>query len=211
MNTSKTLELAKLRAERLGIMNIVVASETGLSAVKALDLFTDRTLIVVSSAAGTVVPDTPIGDLEIGLPDEEIVTELRNGGAKIVRGTDPFWNISAHIPLLDTGKLGMKFYEVICSGIHVCMSAVLEATDAGYLKKKEEVVALAGSWVGLDTAIVAKASNAVDFFDDFEVNEIICKPREAKYQWPIEGKGWRGNYEKYEKFATESEKNNVKC
>lgn len=201
MNTDKTLDLAKSRAEELEIEKIVIASETGLSAIKAMDVFIDKIVVVVSSAAGTEVPGTPIGGLRIGLPDEEILNKLRERGAHIVRGTDPFWNISAHTNHVDTGKLGMKFYDVICSGIHVCMSTVLEATDAGYLTRGEEVIALAGSWVGLDTAIVAKASNSVDFFDVFEVNEIICKPRKARYEWPLDEKTWRGDLEKYKRFT----------
>ena len=39
INTEKTIELSRLRAEELGIGKVVVASETGLSAFKVLDAF----------------------------------------------------------------------------------------------------------------------------------------------------------------------------
>ncbi|HUV33463.1 MAG TPA: hypothetical protein VMW22_00930 [Candidatus Desulfaltia sp.] len=201
VNTGKTIELAYARAVELGIDKAVVASETGLTALEAIKAFNGKMVIVVTSAAGTRVENTPIGDLSIGIPDEEILKRINDLGAPMVRGTDPFWNLGAHSPLIDTGKLGMMFYEVICGGVHVCMTAVLEATDAGHLEAGEEAVAMAGSWVGLDTVIVARAANSVDFFKGFEVLEIICKPRRAHYTWPINQVDWRGDLEKYRPFA----------
>ncbi len=201
VNTDKTIELSRERAEELGVGKVVVASETGLSALKVLDAFEGSEVIVVSSAAGTAVEGSVIGDLKIGIPDPEMMEELEGRGAKVVRGTDPFWNISAHTDLMDTSKLGMKFYEVLCGGLHVCMTAVLEATDAGHLAQGEEVVALAGSFVGLDTAVVATAANSVNFFKAFEVREIICKPRRAHYTWPINQEDWKGDLKKYKRFV----------
>ncbi len=97
------------------------------------------------------------------------------------------------------------FFKVICGGFHVCMTAVLEATDAGYLTQGEEVIALAGSFVGLDTALVAAAANSVNFFKAFEVREVICKPRRANYTWPINQKDWVGDLEKYRRFTLEED------
>jgi len=142
-----------------------------------------------------------IGDLKIGIPDPEMMEELEGRGARVVRGTDPFWNISAHTDLIDTSKLGMMFLKVLCGGLHVCMTGVLEATDAGHLVEGEEAVAMAGSFVGLDTAIVAGAANSVNFFDAFEVREIICKPRRPRYAWPIDQQDWKGDLEKYRRFT----------
>jgi hypothetical protein len=98
----------------------------------------------------------------------------------------------------------MMFYKVVCGGLHVCMTVVLEATDAGHLAQGEEVIALAGSFVGLDTAIVAGAANSVNFFDAFEVLEIICKPQRPRYAWPINQRDWRGDLEKYRRFVKNS-------
>jgi len=201
VNTGKTIELAWERAKALQISRVVVASETGLSALKVMDAFPDSEVIVVSSAAGTLVEGSVIGDLRIGIPDEAILGELLDRGARVVRGTDPFWNLAAHTPVVDVCKLGMMFFEVVCGGLHVCMTAVLEATDAGHLVEGEEAVALAGSFVGLDTAVVAGAANSVNFFKAFEVLEVICKPRRSRYTWPINYEDWRGDLERYRRFA----------
>jgi len=201
INTDRTIELARLRAEELVLEKVVVASETGLSALKVLDAFPDSKVVVVSSAAGTFVEGSIIGDLSIGIPDASILKELTRRGASIVRGTDPFWNLAAHTNLIDAAKMGMMYYKILCGGIHVCITAVLEATDAGHLRQGEEVVALAGSFVGLDTAIIAAAANSVNFFKLFEVREMICKPRCSRYAWPINQRDWKGDLEKYRRFA----------
>ena len=206
INTRRTLQLSKKRAEELNIKKIIIASETGLSALEASKIFRDNVIIVVSSAAGTMVEGSIIGDLKIGIPDESVLEQLREKGIKVIRGTDPFWNLGAHTELIDTGKLGMMFYKVISSGLHVCMTAILEATDSGYLSKGEEVIAIAGSFVGLDTAIVASGASSVDFFRDFGVLEIICKPRNPRYSWPINQVDWRGDLKKYERFVADSNK-----
>jgi len=65
-------------------------------------------------------------------------------------------------------------------------------------------VALAGSFVGLDTAIVAGAANSVNFFKTFEVREIICKPRQPRYTWPINQKDWKGDLQKYMRYVKTS-------
>jgi len=116
VNTDKTIELARERADELGIAKVVVASETGLSALKVLDAFPEHEVIVVSSAVGTTVDGSVIGDLKIGLPDGDTLTELRDKGARVVRGADPFWNLSAHTDLLDTSKLGMMRGELRRAG-----------------------------------------------------------------------------------------------
>ena len=74
VNTEKTLKLAVQRAQELGIRKLVVASETGLSALKALEALrnTRIDLIVVTSAAGTEVEKTAIGNLQIGIPDKAL-------------------------------------------------------------------------------------------------------------------------------------------
>jgi len=77
------------------------------------------------------------------------------------------------------------------------------ATDNGVLTEGEEVVAVAGSWVGLDTALVVRAANSVNLFKAgaMQIKEIICKPRKPLYSWPVNQKDWVGNLELYKKFT----------
>jgi hypothetical protein len=208
VNTEKTLELAIERACELNIKKLIVASETGLSAIKASDMLRNSgvCLIAVTSAAGTKIENTIIGDLRIGIPDKKVWDQLERNGTKIVRATDPLFNIGAameqnRIPTLAT--LIRLCLKMVSSGTAVCVSAALMATDNGLLKEGEEVVAVAGSWIGLDTALVVQATNSVNLLKAgaMQIKEIICKPRNPAYSWPINKKDWLGNLELYKEFT----------
>jgi hypothetical protein len=208
INTEKTLRLAIQRASELNINKMIVASETGISGLKAVDMLRNSgiDLIVITSAAGTKIENAVIGDLRIGVSDKKIWDQLEKNGAKIVRATDPLYNIGASlehkgVPTLATlVRLSLK---MISSGTAVCVTATLMATDNGVLREGEEIVAVAGSWVGLDTALVVRAANSVNFFKSgaIQIREIICKPRNPAYSWPVNQKDWIGDLKLYEEFA----------
>ena len=208
INTEKTLRLAIQRASELNINKMIVASETGISGLKAVDMLRNSGIdfIVVTSAAGTKIENTVIGDLRIGISDKKIWDQLEKNGAKIVRATDPLYNIGASlehkgVPTLAT--LVRLSLRMISSGAAVCVTATLMATDNGVLREGEEVVAVAGSWVGLDTALVVRATNSVNFLKAgaMQIREIICKPRNPAYSWPVNQKDWVGDLKPYEGFA----------
>lgn len=207
INTEKALELAIQRARELNIKKLVIASETGVSALKTADMLRDSgiNLIVITSAAGTKIENTIIGNLRIGIPDKKIWDQLEKNGARIVRGTDPLYNIGAaleHNGALTLATLIRMCLKTISSGTAVCVAATLMAADNGLLKEGEEVVALAGSWIGLDTALVLRATNSVNLLKAgaTQIREIICKPRNPAYSWPINQKDWIGDLKLYEKF-----------
>lgn len=208
LNTKKALELAIQRAHELKIEKLVVASETGTSALKAAEMLqgSEIDLIVVTSAAGTKIENTIIGDLRIGIPSKKIWDQLEKNGAEIVRATDPLFNIGAALeqnraPTLAT--LIRLCLKLISSGTAVCITATLMATDNGVLREGEEVVAVAGSWIGLDTALVVRAANSVNLLKAgaMQIREIICKPRNPVYSWPVNQKDWVGDLKPYEEFA----------
>ena len=208
INTEKTLELAIQRADELNIKKLIVASETGLSALKAVDMLrgSEINLMVVTSAAGTKIENSIIGDLRIGIPDKRIWDQLEKNGAKIVRATDPLYNIGAALEHKDVPTLATLIrlsLKMLSSGTAVCVTATLMATDNGGLREGEEVVAVAGSWVGLDTALVVRAANSVNFLKAgaMQIREIICKPRNPAYSWPVNQKDWVGDLKPYKAFA----------
>jgi hypothetical protein len=207
-NTEKTLKLAIQRANELGINKLVVASETGLSAFKATEMLQNSgiSLIVVTSAANTKIENTAIGNLKIGIPDPKTWVKLEKSGARIVRATDPLYNIGVafeHKGILTLAMIIRLCLKMISSGTAVCITATLMATDNGLLKEGEEVVAVAGSWIGLDTALVVQATNSVNLLKPgaMQIKEIICKPRNPTYSWPINQKDWIGDLKPYEDFV----------
>jgi hypothetical protein len=203
VNTGTTLELARERALKLDIKKMVVASETGRSALKALKVVkdTDIKLIVV-----THYPDRtwgPKGDIPIGLDRTEyqhIKRYLKEHGAIVVQGTRPFagvgralgWNSPVPATFVD------KTLELFSSGTKIAVEVALMATDTGILEDGETVVALGGTYKGLDTAVVVKTTYSGKVFTNFEVLELIAKPLHAGKRLPeYEQEGWKGDLDQY--------------
>lgn len=203
VNTGKALELARDRALKLSIKKMVVASETGRSALKALEVLkgTEIKLIVVTHYPGET--RGPKGDIPIGLARPEyghVKRFLEKHGAIIVQGTRPFagigralgWNMPVPDAFVD------KALELFGAGTKIAIEAALMATDAGLLDPGEEVVTLGGCYKGLDTALVVRTSYSGGLFSDFEVLEIIAKPRRPGLRLPeYEQDGWKGNLDQY--------------
>ncbi|MDI6690406.1 MAG: pyruvate kinase alpha/beta domain-containing protein [Candidatus Bathyarchaeota archaeon] len=203
VNTEKVLQKAKLRCEETGVSKVVIASETGRSAIKALSVFkgTKIKLIVVTHYPAKTWG--PKGDIPIGLKRKEYaeaLKKLEENGVKIVQGTRPFapptrsinWEYPTPEGIID------KTLEIFGAGTKIAIEAAVMATDAGEVDAGEEIVSCAGTYKGLDTALVVKTANSGSFFREFEVREIIAKPicrvralPEYKYE------NWKGNLDQY--------------
>ena len=127
---------------------------------------------------------------------------LEENGAVIVQGTRPFggigralgWHAPVPVTFVD------KALELFGPGTKIAIEAALMATDAGALEDGEEVVTLGGTYKGLDTALVVKACWSGDFFTNFEVLELIAKPRRTWIRLPeYEQEDWKGDLDQYYK------------
>jgi len=58
----------------------------------------------------------------------------------------------------------------------VACEIALMAADAGLVRTDEDVISIAGTGRGADTAVVLRPVNTRNFFD-LKVKEILCKPR----------------------------------
>jgi hypothetical protein len=201
-NTETVLRLAKQRAIDRGIAKVVVASETGRSALRALDIVDgSASLVVVTHYPATTWG--PEGNIPIGLqrPEYAAVRErLSAGGAQIVQGTIPFappsrsldWDYPTPEAMVD------KTLELWGAGSKIAIEAAVMATDAGAVEDGEEVISCAGTYKGLDTALVVRATYSMSFFREFEIREIIIKPRYRVRQLPeYEFENWRGDLTGY--------------
>lgn len=172
-NTEETLRLAKVRAEELGINKIVVASTTGDTGVKVAEEFKGYKVVVVSHTAGFAAP----GAQELTPENKAKIEKL---GAVIFTGAHAFGGISHAVRrAFSTHILGdfmANTLRVFGQGMKVAIEISLMAADAGLISPDEEVIAIAGTARGADTAIVLKPAHAHDAFS-LRVKEIICKPR----------------------------------
>jgi hypothetical protein len=171
-NTEETLKLAKARAEELGIKNVVVASATGETGVKASKVFKGYNLVVVTHVTGFTKPD-----FQQLVPENRSIIE--NNGAKILTTAHAFGTLGRAV----TKKFGTIQVDGIVSavlrlfgqGVKVACEIACMAADAGLIRTDEEAIMLGGTGSGVDTAVVLKPSNTHAFFD-LLIKEIVCKP-----------------------------------
>ena len=176
-NTTKTLALAKDRANELGIKTVVVASTVGDTAVKAMDVFQGFKVIIVTHVTGMRGPDTQ----EFTGENRKIVEKK---GGIIVTAAHAFGAIHRSLgatggPPVPTSAIGdiiAMTLRTFGQGMKVVCEIAAMAADAGAVRTDEEIVSIGGTGRGADTAIVLQPSNTHRFFN-LRVKEIICKPR----------------------------------
>jgi len=212
-NTEKVLHAVKLRCKELKLNTVVIASETGRSAAKALGVFkgTCIGMIVVTHYPATTWG--PKGKIPIGLKRKEFAEKLENlreNGAKIVQSTRPFappsrtinWDYPVPECIID------RTLEIFGAGTKIAIEATLMATDAGELNEGDEVISCAGTYKGLDTALLVRTTYTAKFFSEFEVKEIVAKPVCRVKKLPEYAyKNWKGNIDQYYQQHTRKQSN----
>ncbi len=204
VNTDKLLEIVKQYCIDNGLHNVVIASETGRSAVKALETLkeTEVKIVVVTHYPATTWG--PKGNIPIGLKRKEYTNTLKkllDNGVKIVQGTRPFAPPTRSLNWETTPEGIMdKTLELFGAGTKIAIEAAVMATDAGEINENEETISCAGTFKGLDTALLVKTAYSMNFFKNFEVKEIIAKPSCRVKKLPEHTyEKWKGNLDKYYK------------
>lgn len=175
-NTDEVLRIVRQRAEELGIKTVVVASTTGSTAVKAMDVFQGLRVIAVSHATGFKEPDTQ----EFTEENKKIV---ESKGGVVLTTTHAFAGLSRATHrkhnMTVLGGVIADTLRIFGQGMKVACEITMMAADSGLVRTDKDVIAIAGTGGegrGADTAIVLKPVNTHDFFD-LRVKEILCKPR----------------------------------
>lgn len=173
-NTEALLKLVKEYVEREGINDIVVASTSGETGVKAARLFKGYNLVVVTHSFGFREP----GKIELL---EEHKKEILANGAKILTGIHALSSVERAIRK-DFGtvqplELIANVLRLMGEGTKVCVEITLMAADAGLIPADKDIVAISGTGKGADTALRIHPANAARFFD-LKIKEIIAKPHD---------------------------------
>jgi hypothetical protein len=172
-NTDEVLRIARQRAEELGIKTVLVASTTGKTAAEAADLFTGMKVIAVSHSAGFREPDTQ----EFNEENRKLV---EGKGGTVLTTTHAFAGVSrAMRKKFSTYVIGdviANTLRIFGEGMKVVCEITLMAADSGLARTDEDVIAIAGTSRGADTAVVIRPVNSQDFFD-LKIKEVLCKPR----------------------------------
>jgi len=176
-NTELTLKAAKKRAEEAGVKNIIVSSTRGGTALKALEYFQGYNVIVVTHVAGFREP----GKIEMS---DETVQKIKDMGGKVLTTVHTFGGIASAISkkfsTLESPMLVANVLRMFGQGMKVVVETVYMAADAGLLPMDEEVISIAGTGKGCDTAVLVKPAHSGNMFELY-VREIIAKPTVRTY------------------------------
>ncbi len=172
VNTDETLKIAKKRADELGIQDVVVASTRGGTGVKAVELFRGYNVVVVPHVTGLREP----GQQEL---TEENTSKIEKAGGKIIIMAHTFSGVNRAIQakwdtMYPSGIIAQTL-RLFGQGMKVVVEIAAMASDAGAIPADKDVLVIAGSSRGADTAVVIKPANSHRLFD-MVVKEIIAKP-----------------------------------
>lgn len=163
-NTDAVLDCVHRRVKEGDIKTVVVASTSGETGVKFTKALKGLCNVVVVS-------------------HEEMRREYKEEISRL--GGKPL--DKTHLPLHARGMDAVRnsFYT-LGQGFKVCVEIVLIASDLGALNPGEDVIAVAGTDRGSDTAIVVRACKTSDMFSRdkskrLEIREILAMP--LKKMW----------------------------
>ena len=142
--------------------------------LKAVEFFKGYNVVVVPHVTGLREP----GVQELS---EENMEKIKAAGGKIVIAAHAFSGVNRAIQ----GKFNTVYPPGIIAqtlrlfgqGMKVVVEISLVATDAGAIPADKDVLVVAGSGRGADTAVIIKPANSHNLFD-LVIKEIIAKPRE---------------------------------
>lgn len=177
----ETVRLAIRRARVLRVNHLLIFTADGLGPKAAVDHLKGEQcpkVIAVTFPAGQVFLNENREPFTTKLASDTNRKELRSLGIEVVQGTMPFQEIivpGTSNPKTDAIHMTLG---LLSPGTHLCVQAILMATDAGAVEQGEEVVAMCA-----DTAIVATGALSHWLFHPtrgLEIREVICKPRKHR-------------------------------
>ncbi len=173
-NTDKTIDIALAACEEQEIKKIIVASSTGNTALKLqAKARSSLEIIAVTYGAGSSYTD------DVDRFNKNYDTLVEKGirtvrGIHALSGTErTFENKykSGFTPL----NLVADTLRMFCHGVKVCVEISIMAAEHGFVTPDEEVVAIAGSHHGADTAVVLKPAYAAQMFNT-KIKALLCMP-----------------------------------
>lgn len=171
-NTDALLQFVKKYARKEGIKDIVIASTTGETGAKAAKIFKGCNVVIVTHCFGFREP----GESEL---KEEYRKEILASGAKIFTGVHALSSaeraIRKDFGTIQPLELIANVLRLMGEGTKVCVEIALMAADAGLVPVDRDIIAIAGTGKGSDTALRIRSANAARFFN-LRIREVIAKP-----------------------------------
>jgi hypothetical protein len=173
-NTEALLTIVREYAKREGIKDIVVASTTGNTGSQTAETFKGCNVVVVAHAYGFKEP----GKSEM---EELYEKRILAKKAKIFAGTHALSSaeraVRKDFGTIQPLELIANVLRRMGQGTKVCVEITLMAADAGLIPVDRDIIAIAGTGKGADTALRICPANSAKFFD-LKIREVIAKPRD---------------------------------
>ena len=165
-NTAAVFDVVDRARSALDIHKIVLASTRGDTARYAMDRYRgqDVRLVVVPHQYG-------FGPGQRFPP--ELIARARQEGHQVYFGTMLFHQEK----LFGQGPAQWvaDFLRAFCQGVKVCVEILLMAGNAGLVEEGEQVVVVAGTGRGADTALVMNGATSGNL-KAMHVSRVLCKP-----------------------------------
>jgi hypothetical protein len=171
INTQMSVELALKAAVDNGINYIVVASNEGETA-KLLE----------NCGLNVVVVTHVNGFREAGVQEMpvETKTKLESYGFKVYTSSHVLSgaerSLSSKFGGISPIEVMAQSLKMFGQGVKVCVEISTMALDAGIVPYEEDIIAIAGSGRGADTAVIIRPTHSANILET-KIKEIICKPR----------------------------------
>lgn len=164
VNTENVIKAVANRIDEGDIKMVIVASTTGSTGVKFANAFKDKVKVLVVSHEKM---------------NPKLKGEIIKLGGIAIDGT--------HLPLHEKNidKVRNTLYAM-GQGFKVAVEIALIAADKGALRPYEDVVSVAGTDRGADTALVLRATSTKEIFDkDYNkrlaIKEVIAMPLNKRW------------------------------
>ncbi|HEX9115667.1 MAG TPA: hypothetical protein VGA61_06330 [Anaerolineae bacterium] len=193
-NSSEVIEAVAERLQEKDLNAVIVGSSTGEMALRIAQRVHDfepriRVIAVCDPPwaigkipkAGRISPDNKAKLAELG---GEVVDTVPYASRAYSTGASN--NVYDALDLMVV--VFDAFRMVGGNGLKVAIEVALMATNAGAVPPGQEVIAVAGTGNGLDTAVVMKTAYSIDIFSNDpserpDVREILAMPREKRWSW----------------------------
>ncbi|MHB0878287.1 MAG: pyruvate kinase alpha/beta domain-containing protein [Anaerolineae bacterium] len=171
-NTDDVLRVAAVRAQQLGIRQVVVASSHGATALAARDAFPANVSIVAVGISAAFAP-------EGWVMTEEERRRVTAAGMPVLTAQHALGDDVSEAMAGDGWSPNRIVRETLyrfSQGMKVAVEVSLMAADAGLIDMEADVIAIAGTDGGADTAIVLKPVYA-RHIRQLKIREILAMPR----------------------------------
>ena len=170
-NTDATLRAARTRAEELGIRQVVIASSHGFTALRAREIFSGLPVEIIA-----VTINAAYADVGWSMTEAERQPLIEQGIRVLTSVHTLGDDVNAAFDVKTPNVIVRETLYTFSQGMKVAVEIALMAADAGLLDMHREVIAVAGTDEGADTAIVITPSYSRKF-TGLRIHEILAKPR----------------------------------